>query len=108
MHPFLQPSSLHSGVPPNDVCSSIPDSPLVLNEEQPTEGVSVSQLTCFVIHEEYEWELEHQNSAKDDSLMSESPLLFPNLFGEPTSMILHVYLHPRMHPLLITRKTHRR
>jgi len=61
MNSFLRPPSLHSGVPPDDVvfCSSVLDSPLVVNEEQPTNGVGVAQPTCIVLHEEYEWELEH-------------------------------------------------
>lgn len=44
MHYFLQTLSSHSGVPPNDVvlCLSIPDSSLVVNEEQPIEGVGVA------------------------------------------------------------------
>jgi len=85
MHSFLRPPSSHSGVPPDDVvlCSSIPDSPLVVNEEQPTDEVSVARPTCVVIHEKYEWELEHQHSTKDESLLSESPMFFPNLFCEP-------------------------
>lgn len=53
MHYFIRPPSSHPGVPPNDVvlCSSIPDSSLVLNEEQPTDRVGVAQLICTVIHE---------------------------------------------------------
>ena len=62
---------------------SILDSSLVVNEDQTTDEVGVAQPTCTIIHEEYEWELEHQHSAKDDSLQSEPPLFFPNLFGEP-------------------------
>ena len=85
MHYVLRPPSLHSDVPPDDVvlCLSIPDSSLVVNEEQPIDGVGVAQPTCAIIHEEYEWELEHQHSAKDDSLPSEPPPFFPNLFDEP-------------------------
>ena len=63
MHYFLRPSSLHSGVPPDDVilCSSITNSSLVVSEEQPIDIVGVSQPTCTIIHEEYEWDLEHQH-----------------------------------------------
>ena len=45
MHSFLQPLSLHSGVPPDDsfLCSSILDSTLIVNKEQPTDVVSVAQ-----------------------------------------------------------------
>jgi len=76
---------LHPSVPPDGVvlCSSITDSSLVLNKEQPTDGVGVAQPTCVVIHEEYEWELEHQHSMKDDSLPSQPPSFFPNIIGEP-------------------------
>ena len=85
MHPFLQTLSSHSSVPLDDVvlCSSILDSSLVVNKEQPTDGFNVAQPTCAIIHEEFEWELEHQHSAKDVSLLPESPPFFPNLFGEP-------------------------
>ena len=102
MHSVPQPSSSHSAVPPGDtvLCSFILDCTLVVNEEQATDGVGVAQPTCVVIHEEYEWELEHEHLVKDDSLPSEPPLFLPN-------MISHVYLHLRMHPLLITYRTHR-
>jgi len=82
---FSSTSVFTIGVPSDDVvlCSSTLDSSLVMNEEQPIDGVGVAQLTCAVIHEEYEWELEHQHSAKDDSLLSEPPSFFPNIFGEP-------------------------
>ena len=84
MHSFLRSPSSHSSVPLDDVvlCSSIPDSQLFVNEEQPSDGFGVAQPTCAVIHEEYEWDLEHQHSAKDDSLISDSPPFFCNLFGE--------------------------
>jgi len=55
-----------------------------VNKEQPTDEVGVAQPTCTVIHEEYEWELEHQHSTKDDSLPSEPSPFFPNIVGEPT------------------------
>jgi len=55
-----------------------------VNEEKPTDGVGVAQPTCAFIHEAYEWELEPQHSAKDDSLPSEPPPFFPSFFGEPT------------------------
>ena len=86
VHSFLQPPSLHSGVPSDDVvlCLSILYSSLVVNEEQPTDGFCVAQPTCVVIHEEYDLDLEHQHSAKDDSLLSEPPPFFPDIFGEPT------------------------
>jgi len=54
-----------------------------MNEEQAIDRVGVAQPTCNVIHEEYEWELEHQHSMKDDSLPSEPSPFFPNIFGEP-------------------------
>ena len=47
MHSFLRPPSSHLGVPLDDVvlCSSIPDSSLVVNEEHPTDGVGAAQPT---------------------------------------------------------------
>ena len=55
-----------------------------MNKEQPTDGVGVAQPTCVVIHEEYEWELEHQQLVKDDSLLSDPPPFLPSFFGEPS------------------------
>ena len=66
------------------MCSSIPDSTLIVNEDQAIDGVGVAQPTCTVIHEEYDWELEHQHSTKDDSLPSEPPLFFLDIFGKPS------------------------
>lgn len=85
MHYFLRPPSSQSGVPPDDVvlCSFIPDSSLVVNEAQPTDRVGVTQPTCVVIYEEYEWEFEHQHSVKDDSLPFQPSPFFPSFFGEP-------------------------
>jgi len=85
MHSCLRPPSLHVGVSLNDVvlCLSIPDSSLVANKEEPIDGVDVAQPTCTVIHEEYEWEHEHQHLVKDESLPSQPHPFFPNLFGEP-------------------------
>jgi len=84
MHSVPQPAYSHLAVPLDDTIlfSSILDSKLVVNKEQAIDGVGVAQPTCIVIHEEYEWELEHQHLEKDDSLPSEPPLLFPNIFGE--------------------------
>ena len=71
MHSCLWPPSSHSGVPSNDyvLCSSILDSSFVVNEEQPINRVGIAQPTCSVIH--------------DDSLLSDPPPFFPNLFREP-------------------------
>ena len=85
--------------------SSIAFSTLVLNKDQSIDGVGVAQPTCTVIHEEYDWELEHHSSAKDHSLLSDPPLFLTSLLILP-SMISHVYLRLRMHPLLIIRRTH--
>lgn len=77
---------MHSSVPLDDIvlCSSIQGSSLVVNVKQPIDRVGVAQSPCAVIHEEYECGLEHQHSMRDDSLPSEPPPLFPNIFGEPT------------------------
>jgi len=63
MYFIPQPQSSYSGDPPNRtvLCSSIPNSTLVVTEDQGSDGVCVSQLTYTVIHEEYEWDLEHQS-----------------------------------------------
>jgi len=65
------------------LCSSILDSTPVANEDQAINNVGVAQPTCDVIHEEYHCEIEHHHSAKDDSLPSEPPPFFPDIFGEP-------------------------
>ena len=80
-----QPPSSHLNVPLDDIvlCSSIPDCTLVVNEDQAIDRVGVAQPTCIVIHEEYDQELEYQHSAKHDSLLSEPPPFFPEIFGEP-------------------------
>lgn len=81
-----QPPSLQLTIPLDDtvLCSSIPDSTLVLNEEQATDRVSLAQPTCVFIHEEYEWEIEHKHSTNDDCLSFDPPLFLPNIFGEPS------------------------
>ena len=51
---FPQPLSQRS-VDPSDctiLCSSIPNSSLVVNEDQVVDGVSVVQATCTIIHDE--------------------------------------------------------
>lgn len=66
------------------MCASILDSTLVVNEDQAIDGVGVVQPTYAIIHKEYDWELEHQSSAKDNSLLSEPPLFFPDISGDPS------------------------
>lgn len=80
-----QPPFLYSNDPLDDtiLCSSILDSILIMNEDQAIHGVGFAQPTCIVIHEEYDWEPEHQHSAKDDSFLFEPPPFFLDLFGEP-------------------------
>lgn len=84
MHVLPQPPSLRSDNPPDCtvLCSSIPGSTPILNEDQAIDGVGVTQPTCFVIHEKYEWGLEHQPMARDDSLSSVHPPLFHDIFGD--------------------------
>jgi len=56
-----QPLSSYLNDPPYGtvLCSSIPKSTLVVNEDQAIDAVGVAQPTCAIIHEEYDWELEH-------------------------------------------------
>ena len=77
-----QPPSSYSDDPPNCIvlCSSITDSTLVVNEDQASNGVGVAKPTCVVIHEEYDWDLDHQPSAMDESLLSEPPPFFSDIF----------------------------
>ena len=60
-----------------------------------TDRVGVAQPTCIVIHEVYEWDLEHQHSAKDDSLPSNPPPFFPCIFGEP-AILNFAHVSPSM------------
>ena len=55
MHFVPQPPYSYSDDPPDDttLCSSIPDSTLVVNEDQAIDEVGVLKPTCVVIHEEY-------------------------------------------------------
>ena len=64
MHLVPQSPSSYSDDPPDDtaLCSSIPNSTLVVKEDEAIGGVGVEQPTCVVIHEEFESELEHQHS----------------------------------------------
>lgn len=62
--------------------SSILDSTLVVNEDQVIDEVGVPQPTCIMIHEDYDWELEHQSLENDDSLLFEPPPHFPKIFSD--------------------------
>ena len=87
-HMHLVPQPLSScSIDPLDctaLCSSIPNRTPVVNEDQSINGVSVAKQTCFVIHEEYDWEHEHQPVLKDDPLLSTPPLLIPDIFVDST------------------------
>lgn len=79
-----QPRSSCSSDPPDCIvlCSSIPVSTPVVNEDQAIDGVGVAQPTCTVIHDEYDWESEHEPMVKDDLLLSVPPPLFPDIIGD--------------------------
>lgn len=90
MHLLPQPSTPHSFDPPDCVvlCSPIPSSTPIVNEDQAIDRVDVAQPTCIVIYNEYEWESEHQPGVRDDLLLSTPPPLFPDIFGD--SVILYL------------------
>lgn len=77
-----QPPTLRFVDPPDCIvsCSSIPDSTLVLNEDQVIEGVGVVQPTCAIIHDECVWESEEEPTVKDDSLPFVPHPLYPDIF----------------------------
>lgn len=79
-----QPPSSCSADPLNCtvLCSSIMNSKFIVNEDQDIDRDCVAQLTFIFIHEEYDWELEHQSLVKDDSLLFEHPPFFPDIFGD--------------------------
>jgi len=85
MHFVPQTPSSCLANPPDHIilCYSILGSTLDMNKDQAIHGVGISQPISTVIHEEYEWDLEHQHSVKDDSLLSKPPSFFPNIFDEP-------------------------
>lgn len=107
-HMHFVPQSSFSYSNDTILCFSIMDSTLVLNEYQAIDGVGTAQPTCTIIHEEYDRDLEHQHLAKDDSLLYEPPMFFPNIFGKPAIHDSHVYLHLQMHPFFIIRRTHQK
>jgi len=88
MHFVPQPLSSYLHGPTDDtiLCSSIPDSTLVVNEDQTIDEVGVAQPTCVVIPEEYDWDLEYQPSTKDESLPSKPPPFFPSILGD---LVIH-------------------
>jgi len=63
------------------LCSSIPESTPIVNEDQAIDRVGVAHPSFNVIHEKYEWKPEQQPMAKDDSLPSTPPPLFPDIFN---------------------------
>jgi len=79
-----QPMSLHSLDPPDYTIFSysIMESTAIVNKDQGTTKVGVAQLTCSVIYDEYDWELEHQPTVKDDLILFTPPPLFPGIFGD--------------------------
>lgn len=84
MYLIPQPLSSHSVDPPDCtiLCSFVPNSTPVVNEDQAIDEVGVAQPTCIVIHDEYDWEPEYQPTVKDDLLLSAPPPLFPNIFSD--------------------------
>jgi len=85
MHLLPQPSSSFSTNPPNCtiLCSSVLESIPIVNVDQ-VSTVLVLHNQPAVIHNEYDWELEHQPAAKDDLLLSAPPTLFLDIFGDST------------------------
>lgn len=81
-----QPLSSYSDHPPDDtvLCSSILDSTLVLNEDRSIDGVDVTQLTCFGIHEEHDREFEHPPPIGDHPCLSIHHLFFLDILDDPT------------------------
>ena len=63
MHLLPQPPSPHSIDPPYCMvfCSSIPNSTLIVNEDQAIDKVDVAQPTYVVIYKEYDWESKHEH-----------------------------------------------
>lgn len=75
------PCSIHS--PDCTIlCSYVPDSTCILNEDQAFDGVDVVQPTCDVFHDECVWEYEHETVVKDDLPLSTPPPLFPDISGD--------------------------
>ena len=85
MHFVPQPLSSYLHGPTDDtiLCSSIPDSTLVLNGDRSVNEVGVSQPTCDGIHEEHYGELNHPSVARDHPCLSVPPF-FPAILDDPT------------------------
>ena len=84
---FPQPPSPHS-VDPLDctiLCSSVPDSSPIVNEDQVVNGVSVVQPTYAIIHDEYVQESKEELTVKDDSLLATPHPLYPDIPCDSTT-----------------------
>jgi len=92
VHFLPQPPSSCFGDPTDCtvLCSPILNSTLVVNEDQAIDEVGFTQPTCVVIHDEYDWEPEHQLAAKDDLLLSVPPPLFLTSLVIPPSLLFLV------------------
>lgn len=79
-----KPMSLYSNDPLDCIIlrSLILNSTLFVNEYQASDRVGVAQPNFVLIHDEYDWELEHQPSTKDDFLFFKTPPFFSNVFGD--------------------------
>lgn len=78
---FPQPPFLHS-IDPLDctiLCSFVPDSTLVVKEDQVVDGFGIVQPTYTIICDDYVWESKEEPIMKDDSLPSVPHLLYPNI-----------------------------
>ena len=77
----LKPASPRS-IDPLDyttLCYSVPNSTLVVNEDQVVDGVGVVQPTCTTIHDECVRESKEEPTVKDDSLPAAPHSLHPDI-----------------------------
>jgi len=81
MDSFPRPSSLRSVDLPDCtvLCSSIPNSSLIVNKDQALDEFGVMQPTCAIFHDECVRESKEELAVKDDSLPAMPHLLHPDI-----------------------------
>lgn len=83
---FSQPSSSRS-VDPLDyivLCSFVPNSTIIIHEDQVVDRIGFEKPTCTIIYDEYVCEYKEEPTVKDDILLSTHHPLFLEIFCDST------------------------
>jgi len=83
------------------LCSFIPDSTPIVNEDQSIDKADVAQPACIFIHEKYDRASENEPMVKDDLLLSAPPPLFPDTIGD-----FVIFDFPYVNPLTDSSTSH--